>query len=514
LMAREINRNEFFYYSKDDIRFENSDFYQPDEFKKLDWNVNKYKSYFSKLMNLALSASQKPKIKNPAFWITAASYCAFVDKNHKKSRELLENAKNLKPQNQSLQSQISLQDMMLLAKEYQMATPEMEQKLLPILSLLNERKNFRQSNAIVSTCKILAKMYDESIKKQMDFELASGGGWWSSCSKKKVKEDVWFSKSGIPFVRAKKTLFALLSTEKLAPKNRYHEINEYSKFVEDTTSAKYAKELLLFMEQPNPSEIDKKFISLLDKNYLTELLGRSYLREYNFAEAAKAFEQLPDSTWESGADEYYMDNYSYYLKRNPFFMGLYRESLADTSKRIPPAKFALKMDELSKKTDAESLYLLGCGTYNLSFWGNWWIMVHNGKSHSEITREPNYNINPQFINLNADYYQLRTAKRYFEQALSKTNDKELQARITYSLALIEQAKFEFEYAQKAPTYKDFKGNWEAYEAAREKYRTIMEKKEREFFNNFTILKTRYNQTKFHQLLIDECSTYEHFVSGK
>jgi predicted RNA-binding protein associated with RNAse of E/G family len=277
--------------------------------------VNKYKSYFSKLMNLALSASQNPKIKNPAFWITVASYCAFVDKNYQKSRELLENAKKLKSSNPKLQSQIALQDMLLLANEYKEVSPEMEAKLFPILNVLNNRKNFRQSNAVIKTCKILSKMYDATYKKSIDFEYETNAkGWWASCTskkdKKKSKEDVWFTKSGIAYAKAKSLLFALMTSNQFA-NNKYSEFQENSDHIVDSTSANTVKELLLFMNQSKPSEMDKNFIKLLDKNDLLNILSRRLVAEYRYKEAAETMEQLPDSTWNDG-------NYNYYFAKNPF----------------------------------------------------------------------------------------------------------------------------------------------------------------------------------------------------
>jgi tetratricopeptide (TPR) repeat protein len=171
------------------------------------------------------------------------------------------------------------------------------------------------------------------------------------------------------------------------------------------------------------------------------------------------------------------------------------------------------MDELSKKDDAESHYFLGCGAYNLSYWGNSWILARSWRTIHDMDKERLFHVSP-WLNINEDYYQLHTAKKHFEQALAKTKDREFQARIYYSLAMVERIHYGINYEQNTPQFKKFNEKYDDYHKAIEKYDAHMQEKLKDYHTNFTILKNQYSQTKFHQLLIDECSTYEHFVSGK
>jgi hypothetical protein len=502
LMAREINRNEFQYFSKNDAEMKTELSYSENT-KDLDQAADKAKSYFGKLANLGESTA-KLKIASPAFWLVAASHCQYLDGNYAKARTLLNEAIALKPQKIELQDQLVLQDVLLFPIENPVINTESEAKILPLIEKLNLRKNHRQTMALAGTLKVLSKLY-----KGVSAKKIKSSGWFSSCSNDDSKA-VSHTASGMPFANAKSLLFAYLSTSEFDKKDEYgYPLNYYQSLqdfgnLEDTTSAFVAEELVRFAAQSSPSAIDQTLLKLIDKEKLKEVLARRLLAEQQYTKAAEAFKAVKPEIWNQ-------DKYSLEFNKNPFSLKIDHSSLADTGTKYTPFSFSQKMAELTTKTDAESLYWLGCGAYNLSYFGNSWVLVRNSRSNDELAKNIGYYVNP-FRNLKSDYYQLNTAQNYFEKALKGTTDRELQAKIYYGLALIERNRFEFEYAQDEPEY-----NFEDDDASNTKnklFQAKMAEKRKSTFSNFTVLKNQYANTQFQAMLLKECSTYEQFVRGK
>ena len=497
LTAREINRNEYYYNNPRDPRFK-----WFGERKQMTQSNEVSKAYFEKLALFTEEISKNTAIQNPSFWSTAAAYCAYVNKNCSKSRSLLAVAKNQNP-NEILQNQQLLQEVLLLTKENAELTPDLEAQLLPMVLKLNERKNFRQTQTLVDVCKLLSKWY-----RPVSYVMVNKSGWLSACSKKEEKT-VSQTKLGIPFAKAKSLLFALMTTSnygqnnETSDNNNYYEAEEYINNIADTTSSASVKELIEYAQTNHASAYDQAFVKLINRYFLSALYAKKLLEEHKYSEAAIAFSAVKPKDTDQFNDPIQLSN--------PFWIGIPSGELSNEKTKFVEAKFASKMDELSKKQDAESYYFMGCGAFNISFWGkNWYWLRETRYSESEIAAGDNYYRNP-LASLNADYYQLKTATKYFETALKKTEDRELKAKIYYGLALIERAKYDFEFAQTGPEYDD-NFDWEEFSKMEDEHADKMQNRRTEFQKNFEILKSKYMDTKYNQLLLQECSTYEHFAS--
>ena len=323
---------------------------------------------------------------------------------------------------------------------------------------------------------------------------AEKGGWWASCSKKKV------SVPDVPFAKAKAYLMTILPSYQVRPENEYgFGANTDMYAVEDTTSSATIQEVIAYFSQPSPSDFDKRLMKLasVTQNDLYVLLGRRALAEHNYTQAAEAFGKVPDDFWEK-------EPFATYFNGNPFYLEPDEERNAEPV--YTPATFAKRMAELQTKvkedpSDAEAWYLLGCGAYNLSYFGSAWILVTRQWSSVELDYS-------SIENKNNDYYNPNGARKYFDQAMKMAaNNSEMAAKACFMASKCEQNAF-FAYRGDETNRRYAKGNYDDNSAEMEKLRR------QKYMTFFQLLKTRYRGTKFHKEILEECGDYADFVSSK
>ncbi len=515
VMAREINKNEeFFYTNWEDLKYS---YWSMDSTKKQ--NLKKdAPDYFTKLLDFSLESAENPALKNSPFWYTAAAYLTFIAQDYPKANELLQKAKAIPTNDKGVQDQIAMQEMILAVSESPVVTPEMEKKVIPLLERFARSDNFRTANNFNAACRILAAKY-YGISSTNDF--SEGGelrprknakpvkankplGWFASCfGKKEDNTDVKAS----PEARAKAFLVSLLTSYQLG----YHKQEEgwvamadfrsssdqYA--IEDSTSSVTINYALNYFAKNNHTDFDKRLIKLsgLDNNYLYTVLGRRALAEHQYAKAAEAWKHISPEVWEA-------EPYKTYLDVNPFHLNGQGEP--NPKETVTPMSFALRMAELQEKVnknpkDYESWLLLGCGSYNMSYFGNSWILLRRAWSGGEQKNETD------------DYYTSEKALYYFDKAMNVAPDAENAARACYLAAACQKIRYELTYSLM------YDGVYSLPDGEREKRETEIAKtlenlRKEKYATYFNLLKTKYQQTNYEDQLIKECSTYKDFLAGK
>lgn len=515
VMAREINKNEeFFYTNWEDLKYS---YWSMDSTKKQ--NLKKdAPDYFTKLLDFSLESADNPALKKSPFWYTAAAYLTFIAQDYPKANELLQSAKAIQTSDKGVQDQIAMQEMILAVSESPVVTPEMEKKIIPLLERFARSDNFRTANNFNTACKILAAKY-YGMSSTNDF--SEGGelrprknakpvketkslGWFASCFGK--KEDSIDLKAS-PEAKAKAFLVSLLTSYQLGYRvqeegyvstaNFMSSSDQYA--IEDSTSSTTINYALDYFAKNNHTDFDARLIKLsgLDNNYLHTVLGRRALAEHQYAKAAEAWKRISTEAWEA-------EPYKTYLDVNPFHLNGQGE--ANPKETVTPISFAVRMAELQEKVnknpkDYESWILLGCGSYNMSYFGNSWILLRRVWSGSEQKNETD------------DYYTSEKALYYFDKAMSIAPEAESAAKACYLASVCQKIRYELAYSTM------YDGLYSLPDGEREKKeaeitKTLENLRKEKYATYFNLLKTKYQQTDYEEQLIKECSTYKDFLAGK
>lgn len=132
IMAREINRNEYYFFTTGEeyIRTSMSD--HPDSVGFIN-RQEKTASYFDKLRSFGLESTQNKTLSNPAFWYTATAYLNYLGKDYKAAQSHVDQAVLQPITNPDLKKQITVQRVLLLAAQTEKITPETENQLIGYL---------------------------------------------------------------------------------------------------------------------------------------------------------------------------------------------------------------------------------------------------------------------------------------------------------------------------------------------------------------------------------------------
>jgi hypothetical protein len=272
------------------------------------------------------------------------------------------------------------------------------------------------------------------------------------------------------------------------------------------------QDVLDLVNKPNKTDVETKLVALarIKKEEICFWTARRYLAEHQYAKSAELFARLPESLF---GNEYE----SYARFRNPFSVRMPFDTAANPK---TPAQFAaelLKLEALTKTSKGDDLayayYLLGCGEFNLSFEGTAWYCVKSSHSSSDLeslvpyTAIKNKKAEAAESYLQNNYITTGKALEYFEKSVGAAIDKDIKARSMYMAArcmlnrqmaesrieMVRTGKFEYGYF-----YID-SDVWQG------KVKSMLA-------NNKWIhsLQNFAPQTKFHQLMIRECSVYNDY----
>lgn len=483
IAAREINKTEYYSlgqipYTEDTLAFEAHRKESP--------------SYFEELKAFTAESAENKNLNNPAFWYTAASYLAYVNKEYDQASEYLTKAQAQPTQNNYLKQQMAVQQMLLLIAKQETVTPEFEAQALGMLEQFNRSDNFRLVNAYTRACGLLAKMY-----RGQPLEDKKSGGFLSGCGKK--SDEVPANNLAKAFlVEAASSWQSRPQSDDLYLPAFATNTDRYA--VEDSASTSTIEQVIQYLRQPALTEVEKRLIKLsgVDADYLYVVLGRKYLSSHQYAKAAEAFGSVTPTTWTAE-----LSVFPTYFDENPFHLSPDNGEAKKHS--FTPATFAKRMAELESqmnKGDVKAAYLLGCGAYNIGYWGNSWILSQRQRSSSEYE----YMYPPRDLS-GEDYYVMTKARSYFEKAL-QSKDPELAAKAAFGAALCEQSAF---FIYRANEGRDL-GYGEDEQTAFQKRMSVEEKKR--LGKYFALLRSKYAATQYTKEVLEECSIYRDFVGGE
>ncbi len=455
-------------------------------------------AYVKKLLSFAVSATENEKMSAHSFWLTAASYLSFILKDIDKADEYLKKAKSEQVENSSLKDQIALQTLLLFAEQTKEMTKEKEDEVIPLLESFGAGSEFRRTNAFVYACRKIEQRYLQDIKPiAKGFIGCSGTGGGTSGS---------HTSNSI----AKAFLFRMLPTT--------HQRNEWYNWretplssLEDSTPSRIVDETIQYYSEKEPSDYDNRLqkLSGIGLNYLYNLKGTRALSEHRYNDASEAFLHVADSNWKH-------DPYTTYLAANPFWTGIrdtHAKVDADTI-TFNPLTFSKRMNELLEQAKhggedgALAYYMLGCGAYNMTAWGNSWLLLRNGWSGGDEELSPYYKSD-------TDYHTcILIAEQHFNKAMELTKNKELAAQACFMSAKCEQKRFYFYRRERYIQIKD-QTKQEYYYYENDSLQNVLFGEQRQKFREyFRKLMRDYNDTKFNKEALAECGYYQAYAQGK
>lgn len=504
VMAREINRNEYYFFMDGSQYMLSSYSAEPDSLGFVH-RKDESGSYFEQLRSFALESAENKDLANGAFWYTAAAYLDYVVKDYKDAQTHLDQAALLATHNTDLKKQQAVQRMLLLAAQTEEISPAVETQLVGYLEAFDTTQRFRLNNAFVSVCLQFARLYHHKTETK--------GGFLASCSRSKTEPVDGPS-------LAKAYLLSMLTTK--AGYDTYFSSVTEATTVEDTVSANTIQATLAYASQSNPTDFDKRLLHLagLSTDYLPLLYGRRLLMEHRYAEAAEAFTKINPKAWAT-------EPFTTYFQQNPFAVKMPALKAITRNQAIieeaetntyTPVTFARRMAELEQQAKsatgdqaAELYYQLGCGAWNLSWYGNAWLLV---KSYWSAGEPPVYDVptNPTEKQrrfdalLHTDYYTTTTAGTYFEQSAKAAKTPALADRSAYMAARCEANGFAVEKA-----IEQIRHGY-VYEEDSTFVKNMRSLRQSKYARVYTDFYRNHTHSRFNEEMIRECAMYKDFLS--
>ena len=434
VLAREINRNEYYFDQKKYPGYVENDQTRQDSVS-FDNRRQSVPDYTQKLLAFAQGAAKNAALGNPAFYLTAAAYLQYLAGDYTNAKTTLDEATKQPNGNKSLAQQIALQQMLLLSAQPGVPDATTETNFVSYLTEFKQavaknkedynpfETSFRFTNALTAASQQMANRYLDSETGK------SSGGWLSGCSSKKAETVV----SGPNLAKA----YVLRVIAAGGVDNFFYSYSGEVLTLEDTTSAPTAQAVAEYVASP-AGEFDEKLVKIagVDADYANQLLGRRHMAEGNYETAAVAFAKVKPAVWQDEA-------FTECMAVNPFTVNMPNEGKPKTP--YSPLQFVRRMADLQTKTKqaeaanktgddvAQLHYELGCGAYNLSYWGNAWLMNHRRWSAGEAMF---YSASLRDVarTLANPYYTNGIAQAHFEEAAKRAKNPELAAKATYMAA--------------------------------------------------------------------------------
>ncbi|MBO0948601.1 hypothetical protein [Fibrella forsythiae] len=511
VLAREINRNEYYFAAKQFPGYVENDETRADSvaFETRRKNVPEYAG---KLLSFTEKAAKNPALGNPAYYLTAAAYLQYLSGDYTSAKTTLDQAAQQPTANQTLKQQMALQQMLLLAAQPGLPDAATETALISYLTQFKQASvpdttepyntNFRFTNAIQTVGKQVASRYTATDDGQ------KSSGWLSGCSQKKTGDSAQMAQTGPR--QAKAFLMRLITTGNSSAGYSLYDFDAQMA-LEDSTSLRTARNLADYVVNPG-SEFDERLVKLagIDTDYAYQLLGRRAMAEENYQAAAAAFANVKPAVWQREA------------VRNNFAIDPFSVNMPGEGKpRNPytPAQFASKMADLLKQAisqrnadqRAQAWYTLGCGAYNLTYYGNAWFMQHRFRSSAEpyTYRYGATEVAKLDHFWNDPYYTAKTAQVYFSQAAKQAKSQELAAKATYMAARCEASALLTRRVVEAAKTGGYVADDDSVFNA--KMRGLAASDYATFLKTY---QTRYRQTQFAQQMQTRCALYRDFMAGE
>jgi hypothetical protein len=402
LVGREVNKLEDWIFTpkytqnSPSVVFDEEEWYQ-DYQKAKEENYTKDMGYLKELRMFFIAIAASAKGEQRDYLYSAIAQLCFIDDQvdlGKKYVTLISNDANASI---ALQSKIQLALVALKQSDIQ---SEATKKVL--FDCFNSIENAVEQDhslfkSLYSFCRIVAEQYDKKGDE------ATAGLLFLKSNTKKVNDEGW---EFDPYF--------------------YNYLGYFDRFA----TIRDMDNLMALIVKKNKTPFENYICTgttTTDINVYRDLKGTIAFRDNNLELAYKTFAEMPKDFW--------LQNYEYknFLNENPFFPKI----LVNAKERrfdyvFNKTEFVKTLLELQKKNTAESNLKLAHAYFNVSCWGNAWMMTSYGWSayfgdgysdyifgRNRSEREKKY--------MNGNYFNCNLAKGYYQKALFLSKNKEEKA---------------------------------------------------------------------------------------
>ncbi len=353
--------------------------------------------YLRKFRSFLVDMRNRTSGEQKDFVTTAIAQLYFIDNDNDKGKVytnmITENT------NASIQMQKNIQLALISLKENDLSDKKVQNQLALYFNSVENlvRKDEKLSKCLYS----LYSVASEEFSKQGEEAIA-----------------------GLLFIKAQKA--------KTSDEN-YHYLFDYDYigYFERHANIKNVEYLISLHQKKNKTSFEKLITTGTmnkDVNLYRDLLGTIAFRNNDLELAEKVFKSMPRDFWNKS------EMFKELLNENPF----QPKVLLKPKERIynynfNKADFVSKIIQLKKQNTVASNMQLANAYYNTSYFGNSWAMIAYDKfnvfNYWYEYREDNQKLKAKYQNGN--YYNLTTAKMYYQKALkmAKTNEEKALASL-------------------------------------------------------------------------------------
>lgn len=484
LLGREVNKieaemNESFYLNRDSYTY-----YSRNEDK------GDAKKYLDSVRTFALQLYRDKKYVQPQLGLITAAYLSWINKENTLAKEYLSEIKESEL-NPKLVDQLQITRLLTQLTDWQNSKQLDEIKLTQTLTWLEEKakldgKNdtneprwnynaFEHSNYSLICRNILQNLVVKHYLNTQDTAMASLAA---------VKADIFYNYG--------------FAQDSLEENMQWSTMHFWENSLTPKTLLKIRNLLTDNGQQQTLSKFLLKDIKHFNRDYLTELLGTTYLRELDFQKAAKTLAGLPKDHKEMEIKNWYSEEQED-LKPNPFIVtindypkkyGKQSTTKLKYAERMARLENAIKTEKNNQKK-AEYYFQMATGIYQTSTYGNAWSMVSYEWSSID-------NHTASTLHWQRNYLQTKSAKEWYNKARSLSTDRDFKAKCTFMLAKCEQKDFVYTNESR----------WQYYDSPLKNpfYRFAMQNK------YFKELGAQYKDTPFFTIASRECTYLRDFLN--
>ncbi len=484
LLGREVNKieaemNESFYLNRDSYTY-----YSRNEDK------GDAKKYLDSVRTFALQLYRDKKYVQPQLGLITAAYLSWINKENTLAKEYLSeiNESDLNPK---LVDQLQITRLLTQLTDWQNSKQLDEIKLTQTLTWLEEKakldgKNdtrkpswsynaFEHSNYSLICRNILQNLVVKHYLNTQDTAMASLAA---------VKADIFYNYG--------------FAKDSLEENMQWSTMHFWENSLTPKTLLKIRNLLTDNGQQQTLSKFLLKDIKHFNRDYLTELLGTTYLRELDFQKAAKTLAGLPKDHKKMEIKNWYSEEQED-IKPNPFIVTINDYPKKYGSESTTKLKYAERMARLENalKTEKDNqkkaayYFQMATGIYQTSTYGNAWSMVSYDWSSID-------NHAASTLHWQRNYLQTKSAKEWYNKARSLSTDRDFKAKCTFMLAKCEQKDFVYTNESR----------WQYYDSPLKNpfYRFSMQNK------YFKELGAQYKNTPFFTIASRECTYLRDFLN--
>lgn len=407
-----------------------------------------------------------------AFFLLASAHAAMIARDNTKARTLLNECKK-KKLSPKLQDQLAMTNLLLTINSQDIIDSNFEVQLMPSIQWLEKKAAIDNEYA-----KFLRRLFSDVLYAKYKKSTGSNVVKYLLCSGVADKINERFVKEGWGYYM--NSLYLLRREAEPAE----------------------IEQLIAMLESKKLNTFEKYLVnqSAFNKDDVNDIAGTAWLRQFNFAAAEKWFKKIP-------AVYYQKESFAYYLAANPFadlLLDTHAPTKQDTVK-YTKLSFTQKMMRLQKQlatiTDqeqkAKTCYEMAKGFYQMSYWGNSWMLVQYDWSTYIGEKD-------KAKSGSNEYYNAEKAEEYYQKASELSRDRNFKAKALYMAAKCDQKEFgklPFVYEYETP---------ELYHIAVREWLIGFNKRN----GYFTKLVNEYNTTAFYKEAYNTCSYLKDFSQTK